>query len=58
MRNTKDLQKEHYDQHHRVKTLSSFPEDQPVWVGTRGVQSPGRVSHAVDLPRLYIVEVN
>ena len=43
----KRLQKEHYDQFHRVKILPSLPEDQPVWVETRGVQAPGRVSHAV-----------
>jgi len=35
-----------------------LPEDQPVWVETRGVQTPGRVSHAVDVPRSYVVETD
>jgi len=52
----KRLQKEHYDQCHRVKTLPSLLEDQPVWVETRGLQTPGRVSHALDAPRSYVVE--
>ena len=54
----KRLQKQHYDQRHRVKTLPSLPDDQPVWVETRGVQTPGRVSHAVDVPRSYVVETD
>ena len=52
----KRLQKEHYDQCHRVRMLPSLPEDQPVWVETRGFQTPGRVSHAFDAPRSYVVE--
>ena len=40
------------------ETLSSLPEDQPVWVETRGVQTPGRDSHAVDVPRSYVVETD
>ena len=52
----KQSQKEHYDKRHRVRTLPPLPEDQPVWVGTRGLQTPGRVSHAADAPRSYVVE--
>ena len=55
MRNTR-LQKEHYDQRHRVRTLPPLPEDQPVWVETRGFQTLGRVSLAFDAPRSYVVE--
>ena len=51
----KILQK-HYDQCQRVRTLPSLPENQPVWVETRGFQSPGRVSHAFDAPTSYVVE--
>ena len=56
----KRLQREHYDQRHRVKTLPSLPENQPVWVETRGVQTPGRVLHAVDVhvPKSYTVETD
>ena len=36
--------------------LPSLPEDQPVWVETRGFQTPGRVSHAFDAPRSYVVK--
>ena len=52
----KRLQKEHYDKRHRVRTLPSLPEDMPVWVETRGFQTLGRVSHAADPPRSYVVE--
>ena len=53
----KRLQKtSYYDKHHRVRALPSLPEDEPVWVETRGLQTPGRVSHTVDLPRSYVVE--
>ena len=52
----KRLQKNYYDKCHRVRALPSLPEDEPVWVETRGLQTPGRVSHAVDLPRSYVVE--
>ena len=52
----KRLQKEYYDKHHRVRTLPSLPEDQSVWIETRGLQTPGRISHAADTPRSYVVE--
>ena len=39
-----------------MRALPSLPEDEPVSVETRGLQTPGRVSHAVDLPRSYMVE--
>ena len=39
-----------------MRALPSLPEDEPVRVETRGIQTPGRVSHAVDLPRSYVVE--
>ena len=52
----KRLQKSYYDKRHRVRALPPLPEDEPVWVETRGLQTPGRGSHAVDLPRSYVVE--
>ena len=54
--NYKRLQKSCYDKRHRVRALPPLPEDEPVWVETRGLQIPGQVSHAVDLPRSYVVE--
>ena len=52
----KRIQKSYYDKRHRVRALPPLPEDEPVWVETRGLQTLGRVSHAVYLPRLYVVE--
>ena len=39
-----------------MRALPSLLEDELVWVETRGLQTLGRVSHAVDLPRSYVVE--
>ena len=52
----KRSQKRHYDLRHRVRELPPLPEDQPVWVETRGVLTPGRVLHAANTPRSYVVE--
>ena len=52
----KESQKRHYDQRHRVKSLPWLPDDQPVWVETRGQQVPGRILHAANTPRSYVIE--
>ena len=52
----KALQKENYDRRHRVQELPSLPEDETVWVDTRGQQAPGRILHTADTPRSYLVE--
>ena len=49
----KRLQKEYYDKCHRVMELP--PEDQRVWVDTRGDLTPARV---LDTPRSYVVETS
>ena len=50
------IQKENYDRRHGVRTLPSLPEDQAVWVDTRGHQTPGWISMAAGTPRSYLVE--
>ena len=50
------MQKENYDRRHRVRTLPSPPEDQTVWVDTRGHQTPGRISMEAGTLRLYLIE--
>ena len=52
----KASQKKRYDQRHRVRSLPLLPEDQPVWVETRGRQVPGRISDTANTPRSYIIE--
>ena len=47
----KESQKKNYDRRHRVRFLPLLPEDQPVWVETRGRQVPGRISHTASTPR-------
>ena len=50
----KESQKRHYDQRHWVRSLPWLPDDQPVWVETRGQQVPGRILHAANTPRSYV----
>ena len=38
----KQIQKENYDRRHCIRTLPSLPEDQTVWVDTRGHQTPDK----------------
>ena len=38
------------------KSFLSRPENVTVWVDTRGHQAPGRILHAADTPRSYLVE--
>ena len=52
----KESQKRHFDQHHRVRSLPWLSKDQPVWVETRGQQVPGRILHAANTPRSYVIE--
>ena len=52
----KESQKRHYDQRHRVRSLPWLPDDQPVWVETRGQQVPGRILHAANTPKSYVIE--
>ena len=54
----KRLQKQYYDKRHRVRELPPLPEDQKVWVDTRGDLTPARVLHAADTPRSYVVETS
>ena len=54
----KKLQEEYYDKCHRLIELPSLPEDQPVWVDTRGDLTPAAVLHAADTPTSYVVEVS
>ena len=52
----KAKQKRNYNRHHRVRPLPTLPDDQLVWVNTRGSQTPGRVMEQARSPRSYIVE--
>jgi len=52
----KRLQKDQYDRRHRTRTLPNLPDDQPVWVETRGQHTPGTVLRSANTPRSYIVE--
>ena len=54
----KRSQKQYYDKRHRVEELPPLPEDQPVWVSTRGDLTPTRVLHAADAPRSCVVETS
>ena len=54
----KKSQKEYYDKRHRVRELPPLPENQPVWVSTRGDMTPARILHASDTPRSYVVETS
>ena len=51
----KQMQKENYYRRHHVRTLPSLPEDQAVWVDTRGHQTPGRISMEAGTPRSYLI---
>ena len=46
----KQSQKDNYDTSHRVKTLPMLPENQAVWVDTRGHQVPGQILQTVETP--------
>ena len=52
----KQSQKDNYDTRHRVKTLPMLPENQAVWVDTRGHQVPGQILQTAGTPRSYLVE--
>ena len=52
----KQSQKDNYDRRHRVRTLPMLPENQAVWVDTRGHQVPGQILQTAGTPRSYIVE--
>ena len=52
----KQSQKDNYDRRHRVRTLPMLPENQAVWVDTRGHQAPGQLLQIAGTPRSYIVE--
>ena len=52
----KESQKSNYDRCHRVRSLPLLPEDQSVWVETRGRQIPGRILHTAGTPRSYVVD--
>ena len=39
-----------------MRPLPTLPDDQLVWVNTRGSQTPGRVIEQARSPRSYIVE--
>ena len=54
----KRSQTQYYDKRHRVRKLPPLPEDQPVWVSTRGDLTPARVLHAADAPRSYVVKTS
>ena len=49
----KAKQKEDYDRRHRVRDVSPIPVDTPVWINTRGTQTPGTVSRLDGAPRSY-----
>ena len=46
-------QKKDYDRRHRVRDLSPVPADTFVWVNTKGMQTPSRVTRADTAPRSY-----
>ena len=49
----KAKQKEDYNRRHWVRDVSPIPVDTPVWINTRGTQTPGRVSRLDEAPRSY-----
>ena len=52
----KARQRRNYNRRHRVRSLPSLPDDQLVWVNTRGSLTPGRVIEQASSPRSYVVE--
>ena len=52
----KQTQKENYDRRHGVRTLPLLPQNQTVWVDTRGHQVPGQVSREANTARSYFIE--
>lgn len=55
-RKYKAQQTRNYNRRHRVRPLPPLPEDQLVWVNTRGNLTPGRVIEQASSPRSYIIE--
>ena len=52
----KARQRRNYNQRHRVRSLPSLPDDQLVWMNTRGSLTPGRVIEQASSPISYVVE--
>ena len=49
-------QKRHHDKRHQVQSLPILPEDQTVWISTKGKQIPRTVLHQANAPRSYLLE--
>ena len=52
----KQTQKENYDRCHGVRTLPLLPQNQTVWVDTRGHQVPGQVSREANTPDYILLK--
>ena len=53
---TKELQKAHYDHRHRVRVQAPLSADETVWVHTQERTDPGQVIQPAHTPRSYIVQ--
>ena len=49
-RKYKQQQKEQYDSHHRVRSLTPLPNDTDVWVNAQGRDVPGRANSSYFTP--------